>query len=62
MGFSIKHADRQPNGQEEGIKISNLGILALDPRPKAWNVSHLWFAQGRNVTGPALALTVITST
>lgn len=62
--FSQKHANREPNGREDSVEVSNLGLVSFDSASSledAWSVESLWFAQGRNVTGPALAMTMVTS-
>lgn len=58
--FLKRHAHRHPNGREDSLEVSNLGYMSFGEMA-GWSVEGLWFAQGRNVTGPAVTLTMVSS-
>ena len=58
--FASKHSE--PNGRGDSLEVSNLGIISsLESKHKIWKLNGLWFAQGRNNTGPCLTLTIVTA-
>jgi len=59
--FVHKSDNNAPNGIEDSLEISNLGMVELPHEGNNnnnWIVDRLWFAQGRKVTGPGITVTI----